>query len=75
MPIMSSQLDNLERLRQKLESNMATLKKSLHYWQTWEYEYEGLKEELERPAEEPNIDEMLAIGADLGLEVVDEQGV
>ena len=37
---------DLELLRQRLEENMAKLRKSIQYWQTWEAEYEGLKEEL-----------------------------
>jgi unconventional prefoldin RPB5 interactor 1 len=72
---MATQLDNLERLRQNLETNIVTLRKSLQYWQTWEYEHEGLKEELERLDEEPGEDEMLAIGSDLDLEIVNEKGV
>jgi unconventional prefoldin RPB5 interactor 1 len=61
---MASQLDNLERLHQSLEANIATLKKSLQYWQTWEYEYEGLKEELERPDEDPSAEQILHIGVE-----------
>jgi unconventional prefoldin RPB5 interactor 1 len=72
---MATQIDNLERLRQNLEANITKLRKSLQYWQTWEYEYEGLKEELERPDQDPSTDEMLAIGTGLGLEVVDDQGM
>lgn len=37
---------NLERLRMRLEENAAKLRKSLQHWQTWEAEYEGLKEDL-----------------------------
>jgi unconventional prefoldin RPB5 interactor 1 len=72
---MATQLDNLERLRLSLEENIAKLRKSLKYWQTWEYEHEGLKEELERPDQEPSSDDMLAIGTDLGLDIVDEKEI
>ena len=38
---------DLERNRLRLEDNVAKLLKSLQYWQTWEAEYEGMKEEIE----------------------------
>jgi unconventional prefoldin RPB5 interactor 1 len=72
---METQIDNLERLRLSLEANIAKLRTSLKYWQTWEYEHEGLKEELERPDHEPSSDEMLAIGTDLELDIVDEKEI
>ncbi|KAL8738386.1 MAG: hypothetical protein Q9181_000808 [Wetmoreana brouardii] len=37
----------LERQRQRLEENAEKLLKSIRYWQTWEAEYEGLKEGLQ----------------------------
>lgn len=37
---------NLESQRMQLEEKVAGLRKSLQYWQTWEAEYEGLKEEI-----------------------------
>lgn len=37
---------DLERHRQLLEENIEKLRKSLRHWQTWEAEYEGLKEEI-----------------------------
>ena len=67
-------LANLERLRQALEANIAKLRKSLLYWQTWEIEYESFKEELER-AEDPTAAEMLTIGLDLADEIVDEKEI
>ena len=36
----------LERHRQQLEANVTKLSASLRHWQTWEAEYEGMKEEL-----------------------------
>ena len=38
---------DLERNRLRLEDNVAKLRKPLQYWQTWEAEYEGMKEEIE----------------------------
>jgi len=37
----------LEQQRQALEENLLKLRQSLKYWQTFEAEYEGLKEEIE----------------------------
>lgn len=42
----SESIVDLERHRLQLEENISKLKKSLQYWQTWEAEYEGLKEEI-----------------------------
>lgn len=42
----SDSLDDLERYRLQLEQNVAKLQASLHHWQTWEIEYEGMKEEI-----------------------------
>ena len=39
-------LADLERYRLQLEENIKKLRASLHHWQTWEIEYEGMKEEL-----------------------------
>jgi unconventional prefoldin RPB5 interactor 1 len=43
-PIM--ELTEIERQRRALEENVQKLRQSLKHWQTWEAEYEGLKEEL-----------------------------
>ena len=37
---------DLERHRLQLEQNVAKLQASLRYWQRWEVEYEGMKEEI-----------------------------
>ena len=39
-------LADLEKYRRQLEINVAKLQASLHHWQTWEIEYEGMKEEI-----------------------------
>ena len=39
---------DLEKNRLQLEENVAKLRESLQYWQTWEAEYEGMKEEIMR---------------------------
>lgn len=45
---MEASLTSLEQQRELLERNVAQLQKSLQYWQTWEAEYEGLREEIQR---------------------------
>lgn len=37
---------DLERRRLQLEENVAKLRVLMQHWQTWEAEYEGLKEEI-----------------------------
>ena len=39
-------LADLERYRLQLEENINKLQASLRHWQTWEIEYEGMKEEI-----------------------------
>lgn len=39
-------LADLERYRLQLEQNVTKLRASLRHWQTWEIEYEGMKEEI-----------------------------
>lgn len=43
---MGGSIVDLERHRLQLQENISKLQKSLQYWQTWEAEYEGLKEEI-----------------------------
>jgi unconventional prefoldin RPB5 interactor 1 len=59
-PIKDSFL-NLERHRQLLEDNIANLQKSLQHWQTWEAEYEGLKEEILASSPFSGHDQLVAI--------------
>lgn len=40
-------LDDVEKHRLLLEDNMNQLRKALQHWQTWDAEYEALKEEVE----------------------------
>ncbi|KAL6904605.1 Prefoldin subunit domain-containing protein [Trichoderma evansii] len=41
---------DLEKHRLQLEDNVNKLQKALQHWQTWDAEYEGLKEEVEEVA-------------------------
>ncbi|CZS97608.1 uncharacterized protein RAG0_06596 [Rhynchosporium agropyri] len=64
---------DLERHRQLLEENIEKLRKSLLHWQTWEAEYEGLKEEILAAKSTPNREELLAIGRDYEGELVTQK--
>lgn len=52
-------LVDLERHRLRLEENVAKLRKSLQHWQTWELEYEGLKEEIQRLKGQPTTEDIV----------------
>lgn len=52
---------DLERHRQLLEENIEKLRKSLRHWQTWEAEYEGLKEEILAVEPTPDRDQLVII--------------
>lgn len=71
---------DLEKYRQQLEDNIAKLRKSLRHWQTWDAEYDGLKEEILSVDPTPNRDELISIArkyeADLvkGKEIVEILG-
>ena len=47
-----------DSLSQQLEAKISKLRDALHYWKTWEAEYEGLNEELDEQ-EEPTAQEMV----------------
>ncbi|SLM33791.1 Domain of unknown function DUF3835 [Lasallia pustulata] len=66
---------DLENQRLQLEENVAGLRKSLQYWQTWEAEYEGLKEEFIAFGQEHTPDELEEVGADFGGTLLDEKEI
>jgi unconventional prefoldin RPB5 interactor 1 len=45
-PPVKDSFADLERHRLRLEKHVSELQKALKHWQTWEAEYEGLKEEI-----------------------------
>ena len=59
-PVKDSLLD-LERHRQRLEDNVEKLRKSLQHWQTWEADYEGLREEILAAKPKPDIQYLAAL--------------
>ncbi|OCK98407.1 uncharacterized protein K441DRAFT_739184 [Cenococcum geophilum 1.58] len=68
-------LVDLERHRLRLEENVAKLRKSLQHWQTWELEYEGLKEEIQRFKGQPTTEDIVNIGKYFGGDLVNEKEI
>jgi unconventional prefoldin RPB5 interactor 1 len=66
---------DLERHRQLLEDNIEKLRKSLRHWQTWEAEYEGLKEEILAARPTPNREELVALARDYEGELVTKKEI
>lgn len=56
---MSESVVDHERHRLQLEENISKLQKSLQYWQTWEAEYEGLKEEISGLGDRHSLDQLV----------------
>ncbi|KAK0383958.1 hypothetical protein NLU13_8047 [Sarocladium strictum] len=48
---MDQHLSDIESQRLELEDNIAKLRKALQHWQTWDIEYEALKEEVDEAAD------------------------
>ncbi|MCJ1393961.1 hypothetical protein MMC18_006838 [Xylographa bjoerkii] len=65
-------LIDLERRRKQLEDAVAHLRKSLQHWQTWEAEYEGLKEEILGLGEDPLRQNLKNISIDFGGDLLTE---
>ncbi|ESZ97445.1 hypothetical protein SBOR_2134 [Sclerotinia borealis F-4128] len=61
---------DLEKYRQQLEDNIAKLRKSLQHWQTWDAEYDGLKEEILLADSTPNRDELISIARNYEADLV-----
>ncbi|KAI9794239.1 MAG: hypothetical protein M1816_006165 [Peltula sp. TS41687] len=69
----SSAKAELDHLRSQLEEKVAMIQKSLQVWQTWEAEYEGLKEEILTLSEdEPSRDDLMVLAKEYGGSLVDE---
>jgi unconventional prefoldin RPB5 interactor 1 len=66
---------DLERHRQLLEDNIEKLRKSLRHWQTWEAEYEGLKEEILAARPTPNREELVALARSYEGELVTKKEI
>lgn len=68
-PLNDSALQDLERHRLLLETQIAQLRKALQTWHLWSAEYEGLKEEIESLSSPTNKD-LLTIGQNFNGQVV-----
>ncbi|KAF2837603.1 hypothetical protein M501DRAFT_1017979 [Patellaria atrata CBS 101060] len=68
-------LEQLEQHRLRLERNLEELGNSLRQWQTWEAEYEGLKEEIKAVKGDPTPQDLLNIGMNFGGDVVNEKEI
>jgi unconventional prefoldin RPB5 interactor 1 len=68
-----SGLLQVERQRSELEASISKLRTSLQHWQTWEIEYEGLREEIASLPDGSNTTDVLAIARDFGADLVDEK--
>ncbi|KAJ9640453.1 hypothetical protein H2201_002496 [Coniosporium apollinis] len=68
-------LADLERRRLQLEESVAKLRLALRQWQTWDAEYEGLKEEILGFAGEPTPQDLIDIGTNFGGDLVNENEI
>jgi unconventional prefoldin RPB5 interactor 1 len=66
---------DLERHRQMLEENIEKLQKSLRHWQTWEAEYEGLKEEILAADPTPNRQQLVALAREYDGQLVNKKEI
>ncbi|KAG0645587.1 hypothetical protein D0Z07_8653 [Hyphodiscus hymeniophilus] len=66
---------DLERHRQLLEENISKLQASLRHWQTWEAEYEGLKEEILGARERPDRKQLVALAREYEGELVNSKEI
>ncbi|KAI9791444.1 MAG: hypothetical protein M1833_001521 [Piccolia ochrophora] len=66
-------ISDLENERQRLEHSINRLKKSLQQWQTWEAEYEGLKEEILARQDSGEEVDLVSICRDFGGTLIDEK--
>ncbi|EON68096.1 hypothetical protein W97_07244 [Coniosporium apollinis CBS 100218] len=68
-------LADLERRRLQLEESVVKLQLALRQWQTWDAEYEGLKEEILGFAGEPTTQDLVDIGTKFGGDLVNENEI
>lgn len=66
-------LARIEAQRSELEANVAKLKKDLHYWQTLELDYEGLREEFYLLPADSSSEKCAQVAQEFGPNLVDEK--
>jgi unconventional prefoldin RPB5 interactor 1 len=69
----TSGLLQVEAQRRELEENIGKLRKSLQHWQSWEIEYEGLREEIASLPDGSNTDAVFAVAREFGANLVDDK--
>jgi unconventional prefoldin RPB5 interactor 1 len=68
-------LSRLDQERHALELSLSKLKADLRRWQTWEAEYEGLKEEIDAKTPELDVTTLTHISKTYNGELVDEKEI
>ncbi len=68
-------LFELEQQRQTLEASLQKLRQSLKHWQTWEAEYEGLKEDVSSLDEEPSATQLDDVAKSYDGELVNQKEI
>ncbi|KAL9094867.1 MAG: hypothetical protein Q9165_002816 [Trypethelium subeluteriae] len=71
----SETIEVVENKRALLEDNINELEKSLRHWQTWEAEYEGLKEEIQGLSGTPDSEALVRVGQGFGGSLVNEKEI
>ncbi|KAK1450807.1 hypothetical protein CCUS01_02266 [Colletotrichum cuscutae] len=66
---------DLEKHRLQLEDSVAKLQKALQHWQTWDAEYESLREEIESVPQPASREALARIRRDFEGEVVDKKEI
>ena len=70
-----SALDKVEKQRAELEDQVAKLRTALRHWQTWEIEYEGLKEEILLQPKTSSSEELFKAARDFKAELVNDDEI
>ncbi|KAL8866078.1 MAG: hypothetical protein Q9174_006506, partial [Haloplaca sp. 1 TL-2023] len=68
-------VDELEHQHQRLQANVEKLKESINYWQTWEADYEGLKEELQKLSEDASASSLRKTSEECAGELLNQEEI
>lgn len=72
----NASLAAIEQQRLALETQVKKLKNDLKYWQTWDIEYEGLKEEIQAlPDQQPSTQQLLDLSTAYDGTLVDSKEI
>ncbi|KAL4922548.1 Prefoldin subunit-domain-containing protein [Aspergillus aurantiobrunneus] len=72
MGVPDNHIEELERQRLELETNILQLQQSLYHWREWEAEYEGLKEDIGNLDDDATADDFLRVSRSFGGRLVTE---